>query len=127
MRKDFLYSESDFNIGETVVARRLVRQAARIDRTKWEKVDHDFGDAEFHQVATVIAVNMYGKPTHLDVSGGMCEVEMGNSISNLRVGCIFKIQDEFVSAARKVAGQVFATRSGLVDSVLSIKKGIRPL
>ena len=125
MGKDFLYhaSISDFNIGETVVAKRFVRQTARIDRTKWENVDHDCEDAEFHQVATVIAVNDYGRPTHLDVSGGKCEVEMGNSISNLRVEYIFKIRDEFAPAARKVAGHVFATRSGLVDSVMSIKNG----
>ena len=127
MNTDFLYVEpASFNIGETVVVSRLVRLTARIDRTKWEDVQHDCEDAEFYQVATIIAVNEHGFPTHFDVSGGMCEAGMSSSISNLRVRETFKIQDDFASAARKVAGSVFSTRSGLVDNVVSIKGGGNP-
>ena len=123
MGQDFLAKPTHYEEGETIVVHRHVQQTARIDRTHWEKVDHNPSDAAVWQVGTVAAVDEYGQPSHVSVAAGETDARIGNSRANMRIIECFKSEEPFHAPCRKVIGQVFPSREGLVESIRTIASG----
>lgn len=120
MSQDFLTIDAGYAEGERIVVRRFIQQTARIDRTQWEKVDHNPSDTSVWQVGNVVAVGNDGQPTHFDVGAGETDALISNSKSNMRIQEVFKIEEPYAQACGKVVGQVYSSRAGLVQAVSSI-------
>lgn len=120
MSQDFLTNCARYEKGDRVVVRRFIQQTARIDRAHWEKVDHNPPDTAIWQVGHVVAVDVYGQPTHFEVGSGETEPLISNAKANMRVQEVFKIEEPYGQACYKVLGQVYSSRAGLVEAVASI-------